>query len=165
MSAAIRAVSVPPAAMPQGPAARVERGRIQQVNQLLEIEARCFGEDSYREEFFRKLCEDNRELLFVARQGRIVAGYVMGEAEADRAEVISLAVSPEYRGRGISRQLMHAVLRAFQRGGQTRAFLMVRQDNPAAINLYRSLGFRRIRRVPSYYHDGQDAIRMRMELD
>jgi [ribosomal protein S18]-alanine N-acetyltransferase len=176
MSAAIRTALVPQASQPpvrdgragcdvrEGRALRIERSRKQQFSRLLRIESECFGEDSYREEFFRKLCEDHHDLLFVARYGREIAGYVMGEQLQDRAEVISLAVNHEYRGRGIGRQLMHAVLMALRKHGEQRVFLMVRADNQPAINLYRSLGFRRVRRVPCYYHDGQDAVRMRLEL-
>jgi ribosomal protein S18 acetylase RimI-like enzyme len=41
---------------------------------------------------------------------------------------------------------------------------MVRRENAAAIQLYRGLGFDRIRRINRYYEDGAAAWRMRLPL-
>jgi ribosomal protein S18 acetylase RimI-like enzyme len=41
---------------------------------------------------------------------------------------------------------------------------MVRIDNRPAITLYRAMGFQRVRRVPTYYMDGQDGLKMRLDF-
>lgn len=108
---------------------------------------------------------DNRELLLVARAGKRLLGYVMGEWQEGGAEIISLAVQAECRGQGLGRKLLQRLLARIGRAGASKVSLMVRADNQVAINLYRSMGFRRVRRVPAYYMDGQDAIRMNLFLD
>lgn len=164
--AASRSVPTPHRSAPTGrTVGRIESFRDSQLDELYDIEAVSFGEDSYREEFFRRLCLDNRELLLVARAGQRLLGYVMGEWQQGAVEIISLAVHPESRGQGVGRKLLHRLLVRVARAGVDRIFLMVRADNQVAINLYRSLGFRRVRRVPTYYMDGQDAIRMRLDLE
>lgn len=160
--------SVPPSLRtfpPTRVACRIESFRDDQLDDLFKIESRSFGEDSYREEFFRRLCLDNRDLLLVARASKRLLGYVMGEWQEGSAEIISLAVQPECRGQGLGRKLLHRLLARIGRAGVSKVSLMVRADNQVAINLYRSMGFRRLRRVQAYYMDGQDAIRMILDLD
>jgi ribosomal protein S18 acetylase RimI-like enzyme len=50
-------------------------------------------------------------------------------------------VLKEYRGKGIGRQLMNAVISEAENRGSNRVTLEVRKDNPTAQNLYQSLGF------------------------
>jgi ribosomal protein S18 acetylase RimI-like enzyme len=55
--------------------------------------------------------------------------------------ISNVAVRPEYRGRGIARQLVEATLHEAEARGAQWIALEVRADNPAARQLYRSLGF------------------------
>jgi ribosomal-protein-alanine N-acetyltransferase len=144
---------------------RLESYKPHYFRRLFAIESSVFTEDRYSIGLFRRLCQDNRDLLLVARVGNRTVGYIMGEYNARGAEVISLAVAPSYRNRGIGRRLLRRLLLRLERNGVVRVFLMVREGNDVAIALYRSLGFRRIRRVPEYYGDGEAAIRMRLEFD
>lgn len=150
---------------PSVPELRIESYKPHYFRRLFAIESSVFSEDRYGLGLFRALCNDNRDLLLVARAGNRTVGYVMGEYNAHGAEVISLAVAPSYRNRGIGRRLLRRLLLRLERNGVVRVFLMVRESNEAAIRLYRSLGFRRVRRVPEYYSDGETAIRMRLEFD
>lgn len=157
--------AVPHARVTQTRELRLESYKPRFFQRLFAIESSVFTEDRYNLELFRHLCEDNRDLLLVARLGNRTIGYVMGELHPRGAEVVSLAVAPGYRNRGIGRRLMRRLLNRMERGGIVRVFLMVREGNTAAIALYRSLGFRRVRRVPEYYGDGECAIRMRLEFE
>lgn len=55
--------------------------------------------------------------------------------------IANVAVHPEYRRRGIGRQLTQAALDNLRQRGVQIAWLQVRDDNPAAHHLYQSLGF------------------------
>ena len=55
----------------------------------------------------------------------------------------NLGVIPSYRGIGLGRALVHRALAGFQEAGLSRAYLEVTAENNAAVQLYRSLGFRR----------------------
>jgi len=84
----------------------------------------------------------------VAVRERRVAGFLVTRATADgEAEVLNLAVAPEYRRRGVARALMCAFLRGF-RGD---VFLEVRGSNSAARNFYKSLGFQELTLRKNYY--------------
>ncbi len=70
-------------------------------------------------------------------------GFLLGRVIADEAELLTLAVAPEARRRGIGAALVGAFLaRSAERGAAT-AFLEVAADNAAAIALYSAAGFAR----------------------
>jgi ribosomal-protein-alanine N-acetyltransferase len=60
----------------------------------------------------------------------------------------------------VADRLMRHTLRKLRSAGVRRVELMVRSGNTAGAQLYRSLGFRRVRLVAGYYEDGGDAFVM-----
>jgi ribosomal protein S18 acetylase RimI-like enzyme len=54
---------------------------------------------------------------------------------------LGIGLLPEFRGRGIGRQLMRRTIAAAFASGLTRIELTVREKNANAVALYRSLGF------------------------
>jgi ribosomal-protein-alanine N-acetyltransferase len=108
---------------------------------------------------------DSPGVLVLAAPG----GFVMMRAAAGEAEVVTLAVDPAFRRRGLGAALTRAGLAAALALGAEEAFLEVAQDNIAAIGLYRSLGFETVGRRPGYYprigEPAADALVMRLSLN
>lgn len=70
--------------------------------------------------------------------------------------ILNLAVHPQHRRRGLARRLLEtAMARARDLGAQV-AWLEVRPSNHPALNLYHSLGFKKMGRRPRYYEDTQE---------
>ncbi|WZP00489.1 N-acetyltransferase [Isosphaeraceae bacterium EP7] len=59
----------------------------------------------------------------------------------------NVGVAPAYRGLGLGRALVRQALEGFYQAGLRKAFLEVTAENNAAIQLYRSIGFRRSKTV------------------
>jgi ribosomal protein S18 acetylase RimI-like enzyme len=57
----------------------------------------------------------------------------------------NVGVIPSYRGIGLGRALVYRALLGFREAGLRRAYLEVTAENNAAVQLYRTLGFRRAR--------------------
>jgi [ribosomal protein S18]-alanine N-acetyltransferase len=92
------------------------------------------------------------------------SGLVLARLAADRAEILTLAVAPPARRRGIGTALLRgAAAEAAARGG-TRLFLEVSARNTAARALYEGAGFRQVGRRRSYYTDGSDALVLALPL-
>ncbi|HKH27466.1 MAG TPA: ribosomal protein S18-alanine N-acetyltransferase [Sphingomicrobium sp.] len=79
------------------------------------------------------------------------AGFALYRTIGDEAELLLLAVSPEFRRRGIGRMLLRQFLDHARDRGVTRVHLEVREGNPA-VTMYRSAGFGLAGRRPKYYH-------------
>lgn len=94
-------------------------------------------------------------------------GFVLGRAVAGEAELLTIAVLPLQRRKGLGRRLLQAFLQDARARGAEAAFLEVAADNPAAIGLYLAAGFARVGRRPGYYAapDGAiDALCFRRDL-
>ncbi|MGB3248698.1 MAG: GNAT family N-acetyltransferase, partial [Tabrizicola sp.] len=79
------------------------------------------------------------------------AGFLLGRTVAGEAELLTIAVAPEARRRGLGRKLMARFIYQAQLRGAERTFLEVAADNPAAIALYESCGFRQAGTRRGYY--------------
>ena len=85
------------------------------------------------------------------------AGFLLGRAAAGEAELLTLAVAPESRRLGLGRRLVARFVYQAQLRQAQRAFLEVSAENPAAIALYDSAGFRTEGRRRGYYAPPQGA--------
>jgi ribosomal-protein-alanine N-acetyltransferase len=135
----------------------------------MEIERLAFAPDDYPESLFRLYAADRRSWFLVATTGTgpsaHVQGYVIARLDRWGAEVVSIAVDPNLRKRGIGRMLLTAILKRVRRHDAQSIRLMVRSNNPGAAKFYRSHGFLPVGLVRNYYEDGGTAIRMRLKLD
>ncbi|MEM2935230.1 MAG: GNAT family N-acetyltransferase, partial [Candidatus Thermoplasmatota archaeon] len=67
------------------------------------------------------------KLFFVIEENRKVVGYIIGDDE--KGMIISIAVHPEYRGKGYGKKMMKHIFK-FMKG---EIFLQVRKSNKGAI--------------------------------
>jgi [ribosomal protein S18]-alanine N-acetyltransferase len=92
------------------------------------------------------------------------AALLLGRAVAGEAELLTLAVSPEARRRGLARRLVARFLYQARLRGAEKAFLEVAADNAPALALYTSAGFAPVGRRKGYF-EGADALVMVRRLD
>jgi ribosomal protein S18 acetylase RimI-like enzyme len=76
----------------------------------------------------------------VARDGDGAVGVVSGSDAGTDVELISMWVAPSQRGTGLAGRLIAQVV-AWASAGGRQTFLMVRDDNGAAIRSYERAGF------------------------
>ena len=72
-----------------------------------------------------------------------IAACAASAAEKGYALIQYVVVDPEYRRRGLGRAVCQALMAEAEQNGVKTAYLQVMQNNPAAISLYSSLGFRK----------------------
>jgi ribosomal-protein-alanine N-acetyltransferase len=83
---------------------------------------------------------------------------------ADEAEILTVAVAPSARRRGIGTLLLDQARDRLAAAGATVLFLEVSVKNTAGIALYTRFGFAVAGRRRRYYSDGSDALVMKHEL-
>jgi ribosomal-protein-alanine N-acetyltransferase len=98
----------------------------------------------------------------VAHDGaRDVAGFLIATEVADELHVVDVLVLPEFRGRGVGRELVRVALEDAAERGLRVALLEVRRTNRAARALYAAMGFVVVNVRRRYYADtGEDAVEM-----
>jgi ribosomal-protein-alanine N-acetyltransferase len=106
---------------------------------------------------------------FVVEETAAMAGFILCRALADEAEILTLAVRPSHRRKGVAKALLQAAADAASLGGAGALFLEVAADNVPAIALYQGDGFREVGRRAGYYTRGAapaaDALVMRRDLN
>lgn len=78
-------------------------------------------------------------------------GFLIGRVVAGEAEVLTIAVAPTQRRKGLGRRLMAGFMAECRNRAADRAFLEVAADNTAAIALYSAAGFAPEGRRKAYY--------------
>lgn len=142
------------------PRIRIRAATRRDLDRILDIEAVCFGRDAWHRRMFLDAFAECGDLFFIATVGRKIAGYSITCVERNTAELVSIAVLPQFRRGGVARALLSATLDQLVEIAPRAVRLMVGVDNVAAISLYRRLGFVRIRTVSDYYGEGRHAWRM-----
>ncbi|MBO6639835.1 MAG: ribosomal protein S18-alanine N-acetyltransferase [Roseitalea sp.] len=84
-------------------------------------------------------------------RGGAMTGFVLLRTAADEAEILTIAVRPEWQGHGVGARLMAHVLAHAHRERLASVFLEVGETNAAAAALYRKLGFAVVGDRPEYY--------------
>jgi len=87
----------------------------------------------------------------VALVGESPAGFILSRTVLDETEILTLAVHPDFRRKGIGKSLVQNVLR------KGKVFLEVAVCNNPASALYKECGFVKAGVRRGYYRDGSDA--------
>lgn len=154
---------------------RVREASAADLARVIMINRRCLPEN-YTYFFFNSILQNYPRTFLVAEIGGDLAGYIMCRVERGFSKlsklnltrlghVISIAVLPEYRRRGIAKALLRKAMKVLKEEyGCEEAYLEVRVSNRPAISLYRKLGFEVVKISRRYYVDGEDAYVMARRL-
>ena len=127
------------------------------VTALALLHAGAFA-DAWSASYLRDLFARPGVFAFAAPEG-----FILARAAADEAEILTLAVAPTARRKGLGRALVRAVMVHAQTLGIRNLFLEVAAGNDAAQGLYRGLGFVAVGRRKAYY-GGEDADVLRLPI-
>jgi len=130
------------------------------------LERRLFPVDAWPlQMFFDELAQPETRRYLVAEADGIIVGYAGLMCIEPIADVQTIAVVPEFEGKGIGSAVLTELIDEARRRRAADVLLEVRADNPRAQQLYLRFGFEQIHVRPRYYRDGTDALIMRLELN
>ena len=142
----------------------IRKMKLEDVPQVAAIERLCFSAP-WNENMIISSWESRLSCWLIAEIDGCVAGYVGSEAVLDSADMMNIAVAPEYRKRGIAEALIKALVEHLQQRDILFLLLEVRVSNAPAIALYNKICFEQVGRRPKYYtNPREDALILRKEL-
>jgi ribosomal-protein-alanine N-acetyltransferase len=144
---------------------------------VVHINQVCLPEN-YSNGFYMDLYESYPETFIVAEIDREIIGYIMCRIESGfsgislrnlslskKGHIISIAVLPSYRNKGVGQTLIKQALQAMSTRYEARnCYLEVRSSNDNAISLYKKAGFEVEKTIRGYYSDGENAYIMSRKL-
>jgi [ribosomal protein S18]-alanine N-acetyltransferase len=150
----------------RGGTALIEPASLRDAPALAQLHGASFHRGWGEGEFESMLTERNT-LVHRLRAGRKIIGFSVSRLAADEAEILSIAVAPGYRGRGLSRNLLLTHLGHLAGRGVRRVFLEVEENNQPARRLYERAGFGLVGRRERYYRqpDGEQLNALLMSRD
>lgn len=152
----------------------VRRCELEDLHSVIEINMATLPEH-YSDYFFESILKELPESFIVAELDGKVVGYIMCKLEfgfsnfrklgfVKKGHVVSVAVLPEHRGKGLGKALMQEGISGMISKRCDEVYLEVRVSNESAVKLYEQLGFVIKTRIRGYYRDGEDAFLMALEL-
>ena len=137
---------------------------LEHIPQIVDLEKYCFS-DPWSTMAFQSELHNPLSTWLVACDGDIVAGYVGSQSVLDEADMMNIAVSPNYRRMGIATKLMNVLQAQLKQKGVCKLSLEVRKSNLSAISLYLQNGFIQVGLRPNYYrHPKEDALILQKEI-
>jgi [ribosomal protein S18]-alanine N-acetyltransferase len=131
--------------------------------------------EHYSDYFFESILRELPEAFIIAEINGKTVGYIMCKIEfgfsnfrklgfVKKAHVVSVAVLPEHRGKGLGKALMLEGINGVMNRKSDEIYLEVRKSNESAIKMYQKLGFQIKSKLRTYYRDGEDAYLMALEF-
>ena len=129
------------------------------------IEKECFGMAAWSENSVASELTNALSLWLVAVDENQVVGYVGSQTVCGETDMMNVAVTADYRRKGLGEQLVQALVAELQAIDSHSLTLEVRASNVPAISLYEKLGFTQTGLRKNYYRNPrEDALIMRKEF-
>lgn len=140
------------------------------IPRLAELETELFADDAWSAEtWWAELAGRPRRCYVVLDGHDGIEGYAGVDLGGDVADVMTVAVVPGSRGRGLGDLLVGELVRRAAESGAGSVMLEVRADNGPARRLYERHGFQEVSSRRRYYRQpggrDVDAVVMRRRLD
>ncbi len=129
-----------------------------------ELEKSCFSQP-WDEKTFREYAVHPDICYMTAWDGERLVGNCGVRNIVGEGEITNVAVDVDYRGQGIARRLMKALLARGNEMGITAFTLEVRNGNEPAIRLYESLGFVQEGLRRNFYENPKEDARIYWKRD
>jgi ribosomal-protein-alanine N-acetyltransferase len=138
----------------------IQRMSQEDVEEVARLERLCFS-DPWSKSSFEHELKNRFSIPLVVKSNERIVGYSCLWKIYEQMEIATIAVSPEFREKGIGRMMMNWIVREARKRGCKSVILSVRESNKAAISLYRAFEFVESKRRKGYYrHPDEDAIIM-----
>ena len=137
---------------------------INDLDQVMIIEKESFNEHWKRKDFEYEINENPYSNMVVYEKDNKILGILGYYILFDDAQITTIAVRENCRGKRVATQLMEYLIKDCNRRECSVLSLEVRKSNQKAINLYKKFEFVEMNIRKGYYEDGEDAIFMMRAL-
>ena len=142
----------------------IRKFRPNDLKRVYEIESMSFNQ-SYGIKMFQQLYEMGVGFLVAEEEGYVIGFVIFWIKYENQGHIISIAVDKNYRRQKAGTQLLVKAISILSLLPIDAIYLEVRDNNPGAIEFYRTFNFRTDRHVPNYYEEGVGAFIMYLPLN
>jgi len=132
------------------------------------IEQQCFTGEAWSKRQIAMFLQARDSVTLAARENDEILGFVIGLVNQydgmKIGHIVTIDVSPKHRRRGIGKTLLSSIEQEFKNAGVKVSYLEVREDNIAALRLYRRAGYSEFELLENYYSRGGHGLRLEKNL-
>jgi len=141
---------------------KIREASVNDIDKIYLIEKLSFHEqEAYPKDLLNFYLSIAPKTFLVAEVRDKIIGYVLAVIRRGYiGHVVSIAVDPSFRGKGVGKLLMIKIEEVLKVLGCVILRLEVSKTNTIARNLYLNIGFVEAYEVPNYYFNGCDTIIM-----
>ena len=138
------------------------------LNEIAMLEQEVFGEDAFSKELIKKLIR--RSTFFFKLKKSSIKGHIIGFAiiikdRKDRANIINFLVKPKFQNKGYGTRFLNIIIQRIKELEKVRKIVLnVKVNNEIAIKLYENSKFKITQKIDEYYHSGEDAFLMELDI-
>lgn len=133
------------------------------IPDVVALQKLCFA-DGWNENMMRSAFKGGRYFGYCVYNDKRLCAFIAGTFGYDDCDIEGITVLPEYRRRGIARNLVELIIAKAESRNLSAVFLEVRESNTPARRLYAQSGFTEISVRKKYYADGESAVVMKKEI-
>lgn len=134
---------------------KIEDASLKYLDKMVEIEKQCFTSEAFSRQQISYLLTDYNTISLVAKSNNEIAGFIIlqleEQSDTDFGHIITLNVSSDFRRMGVAQKMLRECEVLLRSRGISECRLEVRQDNHAAIKLYKQLGYLEVGVLERYY--------------
>jgi ribosomal protein S18 acetylase RimI-like enzyme len=152
-----------------GPCPTYDFANIADLDALLDLENRC--QDSRaglsRRSLRHLLLSPNAKTFVIRKDCKVLADALVTKRKTRggmMARLYNVTVDSSQRGMGYGQMLLASCIDVLRKEGVVSMFLEADVKNAAAIGLYDSMGFAKVRLLADHYAPGHDAWKMRLDF-
>ena len=119
---------------------RIKNAEAQDADIIAEIEIECFSAPWSKIQVAEEIVKEN-VIFLVAKIDDVLCGYVSGQMILDEFYISNIAVTKDYRNRGVASLLLEKLICELQSRTCAFATLEVRESNFSARKLYEKFCF------------------------
>ncbi|MBS7655781.1 ribosomal protein S18-alanine N-acetyltransferase [Candidatus Bathyarchaeota archaeon] len=135
----------------------IRRAKKEDLNQVYAIELLSF-KNPYPKYLFDSFLSDSSILFLVCLSYEELIGYIIASLKNRSGHIISLAVHPKFRRKGVGSTLLREILNLMKKAKILFVKLEVNESNVAAISFYKKHGFKFVKEIKNYYEGGLNAL-------
>jgi ribosomal-protein-alanine acetyltransferase len=134
---------------------RIEDASLKYLERMVDIEKQCFTSEAFSRQQISYLLTDYNTISLVAKINSDLAGFIILQLENQDdnvfGHIITLNVATDFRRLGVAQKMLQESENLLRTRGISECRLEVRQDNHAAIKLYKQLGYSEVGMLEHYY--------------
>lgn len=135
------------------------------LENIIEIDFQNFkGINIWDKEDFLYYITNKNYLFSVIKKDGCIVGFCLSFISSFESELYKIAIKKDFQNLGLAKLLLILHLACLNLKGIKVSYLEVNVNNYKAINLYKKIGYKEIKKREKYYYNKEDALVMKLEL-